>query len=51
MPLTTCSGAPQLTWKTQVERASAANATYWIVVTNLTSNAVRFEGRYDVLSR
>jgi hypothetical protein len=50
MPLTTCSGAPQLTWKTQVERASATNATYWIVVTNLTSNAVRFEGRYDVLS-
>ena len=51
MPLTTCSGAPQLTWKTQVERASAAYVTYWIVVTNLTSNAVRFEGRYDILSR
>jgi hypothetical protein len=51
MPLTTCSGAPQLTWKTQVERANAATATYWIEVTNLTSNAVRFEGRYDVLSR
>lgn len=51
MPLTTCSGAPQLTWKTQVERASATNATYWIVVTNLTSNAVRFEARYDILSR
>jgi Glutaminase len=50
MPLTTCSGAPQLTWKTQVERASVTNATYWIVVTNLTPNAVRFEGRYDVLS-
>jgi len=51
MPLTTCPGARQLTWKTQVERASAANATYWIVVTNLTSNAVRFEARYDILSR
>ena len=49
MPLTTCSGAPQLTWTTQVERASSGNATYWIVVTNLTPNAVRFEGRYDVL--
>jgi len=49
MPLTTCSGAPQLTWKVQVERASSGNATYWIVVTNLTPNAVRFEGRYDVL--
>jgi hypothetical protein len=51
MPLTTCSGAPQLTWKTQVERASAAYVTYWIVVTNLTPNAVRFEGRYDILRR
>ena len=51
MPITTCAGAPQLTWKTQVERASAGAATYWIVVTNLTSNAIRFEGRYDVLSR
>jgi hypothetical protein len=50
MPLTTCSGAPQLTWKTEVERASATNATYWLIVTNLTPNAVRFEGRYDVLS-
>ena len=50
MPLTTCSGAAQLTWKTQVERASGTYATYWIVVTNLTSNAVRFEGRYDILS-
>lgn len=51
MPLTTCPGGPQLRWKTQVERASAAYVTYWIVVTNLTSNAVRFEGRYDILSR
>ena len=51
MPLTTCSGAAQLTWKTQVERASATKVTYWIVVTNLTSSAVRFEGRYDILSR
>jgi hypothetical protein len=50
MPLTTCSGAPQLTWRTQVERANATYVTYWIVVTNLTSNAVRFEGRYDILS-
>ena len=50
MPLTTCSGAPQLTWTTQVERASPTSVTYWIVVTNLTPHAVRFEGRYDVLS-
>lgn len=51
MPLTTCPGAPQVTWKTRVERASATYATYWIMVTNLTSNAVRFEGRYDILRR
>jgi hypothetical protein len=51
MPLTTCSGAPQLTWQTQVERASATSVTYWIVVSNLTSSAVRFEGRYDILKR
>jgi hypothetical protein len=51
MPLTTCPGAPQLKWRTRVERASAAAATYWIVVTNASNAAVRFEGRYDVLSR
>jgi hypothetical protein len=51
MPLTTCAGAPQVTWRTQVERASASHVTYWLVVTNLSSNAVRFEGRYDILKR
>jgi hypothetical protein len=51
MPLTACPGGPQLSWRTRVERASAAQATYWIVVRNLTAETVRFEGRYDVLSR
>lgn len=51
LPLTTCPGAPQLKWRTRVERANATQATYWIVVTNTSGATVRFEGRYDVLSR
>jgi hypothetical protein len=51
VPLTTCPGAPQLKWRTRVERANATQATYWIVVTNTSGATVRFEGRYDVLSR
>ena len=51
MPLTACPGGPQLTWKVRVERSNATHATYWIEVRNLTSSTVRFEGRYDVLSR
>jgi hypothetical protein len=51
MPLTTCPGAAQLNWRTRVERANATQATYWIVVTNTSGATVRFEGRYDVLSR
>jgi len=49
MPLTQCPGAPQLRWRVRVERASASQCTYWIAVTNLTSDTVKFEGRYDVL--
>ena len=50
MPTTVQPGAPQLSWKVQVERASAEYATYWITVTNLTADPVAFEGRYCVLS-
>jgi glutaminase-like protein len=50
MPLTPCPGGPQLRWRVQVERANATQCTYWITVTNLTSDPVKFEGRYDVLS-
>jgi hypothetical protein len=49
MPLTSCPGGPQLTWWVQVERASAAQATHWITVRNVTPDILRFEGRYDVL--
>lgn len=51
MPLTQCPGGPQLKWNVQVERARADQCTYWISVTNLTRDAVKFEGRYDILSR
>jgi hypothetical protein len=49
MPLTPCPGGPQLTYSVQVERASVTACTHWITVKNLTSAAVRFEGRYDIL--
>jgi hypothetical protein len=51
MPTTPKPGAPQITWKVQVERASAEFVTYWIKVTNLTTDPVSFEGRYCILSR
>jgi hypothetical protein len=51
LPLTNCPGNVQLKWRTRVERASATMATYWIVVTNTTSATIRFEARYDILSR
>lgn len=51
MPITPCPRGPQLSWTVQVERANATQCTYWITVKNLTSDPVRFEGRYDVLSR
>ncbi len=51
MPITPCPKGPQLSWVTQVERANATHCTYWITVKNLTTDPVRFEGRYDVLQR
>lgn len=49
-PTTPQPGAPQLSWDTQVERASADRVTYWIVVRNLTNRAVAYEMRYAVLN-
>ncbi len=51
MPLTPCPGGPQLTHTVQVERASTTKATHWLTVKNLTSQSVRFEGRYDILKK
>jgi hypothetical protein len=50
MPLTPCPGAPQLSWDVQVERANATDTTYWISVTNLSADRVRFAGRYNFLT-
>ncbi len=50
MPTTIESGARQLKWNVQVERANAEFATYWISVTNRTGRAVSFEGRYCITS-
>lgn len=51
MPTSVATGAPQVSWQVQVERADAEYATYWITVRNLTARAVAFEGRYAILSR
>jgi hypothetical protein len=51
MPTTPAPGAPQVRWTVEVERADAEYCTYWISVTNLTSAALNFEGRFAVLSR
>jgi hypothetical protein len=51
MPITPCPGGPQLSWIVQVERANISQCTYWITVKNLTSDPVRFECRYDILSK
>jgi hypothetical protein len=50
MPTSVRNGAPQVTWKVQVERANAEYVTYWITVTNLTPVNLTFEGRYCILS-
>jgi hypothetical protein len=51
MPTSPRPGAQQVTWKTQVERASPEYATYWITVSNLTPDPLTFEGRFCILSR
>jgi hypothetical protein len=51
VPTSPAPGAPQLTFRTQVERADAEHVTYWITVRNLTGAPITFEGRYCILSR
>ena len=50
MPTTVQSGAPQLSWNVQVERADPEYSTYWIKVKNLTDRNLSFEGRYCITS-
>lgn len=49
VPTTVRSGAPQIEWSVDVERASDEYVTYWISITNLTNAAVDIEARYAVL--
>jgi hypothetical protein len=49
VPTTPVPGAPQITWKVQVERAADPYITYWISITNLTQSSVSIEARYCVL--
>jgi Subtilase family len=49
VPTSPRQGAPQITWRVKVERATDAFATYWICITNVTPVAVDVEGRYAVL--
>jgi hypothetical protein len=50
VPTSPVSGAPQIDWDVQVERATVDFITYWITVTNLTAAPVTIEGRYAVLN-
>ncbi|MGD9703751.1 MAG: S8 family peptidase [Acidimicrobiia bacterium] len=49
VPTTPVPGAPQISWRVRIERASDTYATYWICITNLTGAAVEIEARYAVL--
>jgi hypothetical protein len=51
VPTTPLSGAPQIEWDVQVERASANNITYWITIRNISPITVNIEGRYAVLNQ
>ena len=42
-------GAPQISYSVQVERATDRFVTYWISITNHTSEPVNIEARYAVL--
>jgi hypothetical protein len=49
MPTSPRPGAPQVRYRTRVERATDYYATYWIEIVNLTDTPVSFEGRFAVL--
>ncbi len=49
VPTSPRPGAPQIAWRTQVERGSDSFITYWINITNVSTAAVDFESRFCVL--
>ncbi len=50
VPTSARSGAPQIDWDVEVERASDQYITYWITIRNLRPNPVDIEARFAVLS-
>ncbi len=50
VPTSPRSGAPQIEWEVDVERASSTAITYWVTVRNLTNVEVTVEARYAVLN-
>jgi hypothetical protein len=50
VPTSPVPGAPQVEWFVDVERASAANITYWINIRNLTAAPVNIEARYAIMN-
>lgn len=49
-PTSPVTPGPALRHEVRVERASREHITYWISVTNESSAAVEFDGRYEVLA-
>lgn len=50
VPTSPQSGAPQIEWSVDVERASATAITYWITIKNLKVTPVNIETRFAVLN-
>jgi hypothetical protein len=50
VPTSPVTGAPQIDWDVEVERASSSHITYWISIRNVSSAPVNIEARYAVLN-
>ena len=50
VPTSPRSGAPQIDWDVEVERANASFITYWISVRNVSPDPVEIEARYAVFN-
>jgi hypothetical protein len=50
-PQSPVTPGPGVRWRVQVERASRERLTYWISITNLTSNPLEVEARYEILAK
>jgi hypothetical protein len=50
VPTSPRTGAPQVEWRVEVERASADRITYWISIKNISPATADVEGRYAILN-